>query len=184
MPRVILPLLVFGATAFAQHPRNSWRLKPFDQEAHLTYTLADAPLTDSERDQIYRIINPDAQEQREAIMSFRVGSIPLAPDGSQQILVRGTKDFCGATGNCSIWIFVRNAKLQLALATIGQFLSVENSFTKGLRNIAVGLHESATSHLFTEYRWDGLAYIQTDCYSAEYPIDGNRNRRPTIVGCR
>ncbi len=36
----------------AQHPHDSWKIKPFDLESHLTHTLADAPLTDSERAEI------------------------------------------------------------------------------------------------------------------------------------
>src|ERR1700733_5465843 len=103
MPRVILTILLCGSPAAAQYPRDSWKLKPFARETHLTHTLADAPLKSNEREQIYRVLDqnvndsfsdPDREEQRKAVMSFRVGIIALAQNGSQQILVRGTKDFC------------------------------------------------------------------------------------------
>ncbi len=118
-------------------------------------------------------------------MDFLVGSIALARNRSDEIVVRGTKEFCGATGNCSRWIFVRkNGQLRLALATIGQVLIARGSFNRGLRDIAVGLHGSAFIRQYTQYRWNGTGYKQADCYSTEYPIDRTPNQQPTIVGCR
>lgn len=176
-------LLLCGGSSTAQHPRDSWKLKPFDLESHLSHSLTDAPLSRSEREQIYSVL--DSVGDAETILSFQFGSIALANDGSQQILVRGTGPFCGATGNCSMWILVRKAgQLRLGLRTLGQLLIVRNSFTQGFRDIAVGLHNSAFIEQYTQYRWDGSAYSQTDCYSTEYPSDGNRHQRPAIVGCR
>lgn len=63
---------------------------------------------------------------------------------SQQTLVRGTSPFCGATGNRSLWIVVRQAaQLRLALGTEGQVLIVRNSTTRGFHDIAIGRHDSA-----------------------------------------
>jgi len=179
----------------AQHPRDDWKLKPFDLEARFTHSLANAPLTSAERDQIYRIVDSDVhnafsdaqrEEERKAIMNFRVGSVALARNGSKQILVRGTDSFCGATGNCSMWIFVRRAaQLRLALGTEGQLLIVRDSFTQGFRDIAIGLHDSAFVEQYTVYGWDRVGYKQVDCYSRITPIsDDTSPRRPFIEGCR
>jgi hypothetical protein len=185
--RTLLIVFLWTSALVAQHPRDSWKLKPFDLEAHLTHPLADAPLTTGERDQIYRAIESSGADSadRDAIMDFRVGAISLAKNGSEQILVRGTKYFCGATGNCSMWIFARQAgKLRLVLGTEGQGLIVQATFRRGFRDIAIVLHESATSHLFTDYRWDGVAYKPVDCYETQYPIEGDGPKEPTIVGCQ
>jgi hypothetical protein len=193
--RTLLVLVLCSRALMAQHPRDSWKLKPFDLEAHLTHTLADAALTSSERGQIYRILDQDftipsgtqreREEERKAIMSFRVGSIALALDGSQQLLVRATKDFCGATGNCSMWILVRKAgQLQLALGTEGQLLIVRNSSSRGFHDIAIGLHDSAFIEQYAEYRWDGTFYEQVDCYLRQYPATTDRPEQPAIIGCQ
>jgi len=194
MSRAIFFLLIFGNIAGAQPARDDWKVKPFDLEAHLTHTLADAPLTSIERDQIYRIVDEDVhdsfsdagrEEERKVVMSLLVGSIALARDGSQQILVRGTKDFCSPTGNCSLWILVRKAgQFRLALGTEGQVMIVRSSFARGFHDIAIGLHDSAFVEQYTVYGWDGTGYKQADCYSTEYPADADRPVRPEIVGCR
>lgn len=177
----------------AQRPRDDWKIKPLDLEALLNHSLADAPLMESERDQIYRIVDEDAHnsfsnaergEERKAIMSIRVGFIALSQDGSQQILVRGTRSFCGATGNCSMWIVVRQAaQLRLVLGNEGQRLIVRSSSTRGFRDIAIGLHDSAFEEQYTVFRWDGVQYKQADCYRTEYPATGDGKGRPAILGC-
>jgi hypothetical protein len=193
MMRTLLIVFLFTSALVAERPRDDWKLKPFDWESHLTHSLAEAPLTANERDQIYRIVDEDVHdsfgdaeraEERKAVMSFRVGSVALARNGSEQILVRGTGAFCGGTGNCSMWIFVRHdPELRLALGTEGQVLIVRNSFTQGFHDIAVGLHDSAFMMDYTVYRWDSFTYKQADCYAAIFPIDGGSSI-PAIKGCR
>jgi hypothetical protein len=191
----ILPIVFLCGTALmAQRPRNDWKIKPFDEESHLNHSLADAPLTSSDRDQINRILDEgvhdslsDAErvDERKAIMSFRVGSIALAGDGSQQILVRGTGSFCGASGNCSLWIVIRRAgQLRLALRTEGQRLIVRSDLSRGFREVTIGLHDSAFVEQYTVYHWDGVRYTQVDCYRMEYPAAADRPQRPVVAECR
>jgi hypothetical protein len=190
-----IPSIVFlcGSTLRAQRPRDDWKIRAFDEGSHLNHSLADAPLTGSDRKQ-YRILDEgihdsfsDAErgKERKAIMSFRVGSIALAGDGSQQILVRGTSSFCGATGNCSLWIVVRRAgQLRLALRTEGQLLIVRSSFSRGFHEVTIGVHDSAFVEQYTVYHWNGIQYSQVDCYRTEYPATADRPQRPVIAECR
>jgi hypothetical protein len=100
----------------AQHPRDSGKLKTL---AETSYTLADAPLNNSERAQLYRIVDnatiqfsvadADQDKQREVVMSSPVEFIVLARNGSKQILVRGPNSLCGHSGNCPLWIFLASA---------------------------------------------------------------------------
>jgi hypothetical protein len=167
----------------AQHPRDSWKLKPFDLETHLTHTLADAPLTSKEREQMRRSMN--GSDQPEPDTDFLVGSIALATDGGDETVVRGTKGFCSPTGNCSMWIFTRKGgQLQLALATIGQLLIVQDSVRRGFHNIAIGMHGSAFIEQYQDYRWNGSKYEKIDCYLREYSADADRSEQPAIVSCR
>jgi hypothetical protein len=195
---LILATLLFAAVAAGQHRRDSWKLKPVDLDARTNPTLADAPLTDTERARIFQAIEKeqgepssrsDREEQRQAIMNFLVAPISLAQDGSKQIVVRGSKDYCGATGNCSMWIFVvdfvrQGGGLRVALSAEGQILIVPKTFTLGFHDITIGLHDSATEELYGDFRWDGVSYRQVDCYLTQYPIDGPRPARPKIVSCK
>jgi hypothetical protein len=177
--------------------RDDWkqwetRSPTFDPEADLTHSLADAPLTSSERSQIYKVIDdtstPDSftdsqrEEEQKTVMSARVGFIGLAEDGSQQVLVKGPEspDFCGASGNCPIWIFIRRSgRLQLALGTGGQFLILRGAFSKGFHTLATGWHMGAGKEDFSVYRWNGTKYGEVDCYEAD--IDSNP---PLITDCK
>jgi hypothetical protein len=179
-----LPILVLCSSGLmGQHPRDGWKIKPLDFRSHLTHTVADAALTSDEQEQIRRSIN-SFSDQPVDDKDFLVGSIALARIRSDEIVVRGTKEFCGATGNCSIWIFVRKGgQLRLALATEGQVLIVQNSVSRGLHDMTIGLHDSAFVERYTAYRWNGSNYEQIDCYLTEYPIDSDRSEQPAIVGC-
>ncbi len=182
MSRLILTILLCASAATAQHPRDSWKIKPFDLQPQLSHSLVDAPLTSNEREQIRRSIK--RSNEPEADTDFLVGSIALARNGSDEIVVRGTKEFCGATGNCSMWIFVRkNGQLRLALATIGQLLIVQKSVSWGFHNIAIGMQGGAFMEQYKDFRWNGSNYEQINCYLTEYSIDADRSEQPAIKGC-
>lgn len=84
-----------------------------------------------------------------------------------------------------MWIVVRQAaQLRLALGTEGQRLIVPNSFTRGFRDIAIGLHDSAFVEQYTVYHWDGVQYRQVDCYRTEYPATAGDSERPVIAECQ
>ena len=78
------------------------------------HSLADAPLTTEARAQIYDVVDAglhgvfaNDQLEREAVLSARVDSIKLARRGPKQIFVRVSRRMCGATGNCEMFVFVR-----------------------------------------------------------------------------
>jgi len=55
---ICLLAVLCGGVAAAQSSRDDWKLRSsFDLDAHLTHSLADAPLTSKEREQIYRLID-------------------------------------------------------------------------------------------------------------------------------
>ena len=190
MSRVILTFLTYGSLAIAQPARDDWKAKRF-VTGELTRSLADAPLTARERAQIYRVVDnatnqyslpdPRKDKQREVVMSSPVGSIELALNGSKQVLVRGPDSFCGTTGNCPIWIFIRQGgQLRLALQSGTNGLIVRKTSSRGFHDLAAGWHWGAFDEQFRVYRWDGARYRQVDCYEANYP---QSDRNPIITAC-
>ena len=186
--------VVCGAAVPAQSSRYDWKQwSVLDLDKLLTYTLQDTPLTNSERQQIYKQIDneyvhdsfTDAQrdEEREAVMSARVGSIALADDGSQQVLVQGPRFFCGATGNCSYWVFIRqNGQLRLVLAAGGSLIRVRNASRHGFCDVATFWHLSAYDSESRVYHWDGSKYEQADCFISKLNRD-DPDKAPIIAGC-
>jgi len=188
-----VPAVLCAGFAAAQGSRDDWKYlrSSFDLEAHLTHSLADAPLAREEREQIYRLIDDktihdsftDQQqdEERKTVLSARVGSIGLADDGSQQVLVQGPAMFCGASGNCSLWIFTRHrGKLQLILAGGGSVLIVRKTSSHGFHDLATGWHMSAEEEAMAVYRWNGAKYEQVDCYSARFE---GASETPVFTDC-
>jgi hypothetical protein len=156
--------------------RDDWRYvgHGFDLEAHLTRSLRDAPLKEKDRQQIYRMIDDktihdsyaanERDEERRTVFSSRVGFVSLAEHDAYQMIVRGPQKFCGATGNCSIYIFVRHeGEWQLALETGGNTLIIEKSVSQGLHDIATYWHMNAAEGRIAVYRFKGRKYEQIDC---------------------
>jgi hypothetical protein len=174
----------------AQSSRDDWKQSSFDLEAHLDHTLANAPLASGERAQIYQVIENFAvtekqKEEPETLMSARVGSIQLADDGSQQILVQGPyAAFCGASGNCPMWIFTTSPKgqLSLALEMFGNAVILRGTSSHGFRDFATSSHFSAYEQYFSVYRWNGTKYGQIDCYKTTF--DSDNSNPPVIADCQ
>ncbi len=156
-----------------------------DLTRDLAYSLADAPLTAHERDQIYSLIEAkksvhesfeDSQrdEERRAILGVDVGWIALAAgkgqgekkDSARLILVRGPRLLCGAAhGNCPLWIFWvdRRGEVRLVFDGGGYELTTRETVSHGFRDIETSW--SMPGLITTEaYQWDGRRYREIDCY--------------------
>jgi hypothetical protein len=194
----LLGVVLCGAIAIAQLKRDSWKLAPFAVD--LTHSLADAPLSNSEREQIYRALDnkgmhesfTDQQREleRETVMRSRVGSIALARNGSEQVFVQGPPSMCGARTEC-IRIFVRqDGQLRLVFDSWGTGFSVQASYHNGYHDIGTGTIWSAGETEYRDYRWGGARYQQVDCYRVidpqadGTPRGGNTSGRPAIAECR
>jgi hypothetical protein len=197
LPIVSLILLIgwHWCAAYAQAPRGEWKDmdQSFDVEAHLTHSLANAELSAQERGDIYRLIDDKTvhdsftdnqrEDERQAVLSARVGFIRLADRGPSFLLVQGPRLFCGATGNCSLWIFARaHGQLRLVLTTGGGILILSKHSTRGFHDIATGWHMSAEEEGFSVYRWDGTQYAPADCYWAHFNSD-DPSLPPSIKNC-
>ncbi len=192
-PTICLLIVLSGGVAAGQNSRDDW--KPGSTchvNANLVYSLANAPLTTEERQQIYRLLDnetvhdsfTDAQrdEERETVMDARIGFIELAEGGGQQVLVQGPRLFCGASGNCRHLVFTRQReRLRLVLDAGGDFVLRKTS-SHGFHDVVTSWHMSAYEQLINVYRWDGTEYKQADCYSVNRDRD-NLDKPPMIAGC-
>lgn len=81
--RILLVAFLWTSALMEQHPRDSWKLRTF---AKTPYSLADAPLSSEEREQIYRAVDQEMRlsdtgagrdQERQEVMSSLVGGLRL-----------------------------------------------------------------------------------------------------------
>lgn len=173
---VVLIALASSGILVAQRARDEWRdMKQSLQGGSLDHSLGDAQLTIGDRKLIYeQVYDPaylfwgDREERRKTVLSSRMGAIALA-DGGEQIVVWGPNEYCGATGNCLIWIFARlGGKLRLVLRAHASTLVIKNHSTQGFHDVFTYQNMSGGEGFFRVFRWHGSEYREVDCYSAAY----------------
>jgi len=186
---------ICACAAWGQKPRDEWK-QPNSASllrSALAYSLANAPLSASERNQVYQVVDdktihdsftPDERDdERETVLSSPVGFVRLADAGPEQVLVRGPVRFCGASGNCSIWIFARESRgLRLILGAGGNSLFVSPASSRGFHDLATAWHNSGFEEGVVAYRWNGRTYAESDCYNVRFDVD-NRQKPPVIQDC-
>jgi hypothetical protein len=193
IPVMCLLMVLSGGVAVAQSSRDDWKPgSTYRVSAKLVYSLANAPLTTVERQQIYRLLDnetvhdsfTDAQrdQERETVMDARIGFIELAEGGGQQVLVQGPSLFCGASGNCRYLVFIRQReRLRPVLDAGGDFV-VRKTSSHGFHDVVTSWHMSAYEQLINVYHWNGTEYRGADCYSVNRDRD-NPDKPPMIAGC-
>lgn len=188
-------LLAAGASMMliAESLRDDWQHLRDDLNfySQLNHSLADMSLSARERAQIRGAIEHERdypgnqrEEMRKMILGSRAGAIKPTRGSGQLILVRGAEQFCGATGNCSFWLFIRQGgNDRLILSGEGQGLFEGKRFHHGLPDLVVTLHDSAFRTDVSVYSWNGRGYEQADCYFVTYDMT-DRSKEPAITGCK
>ena len=90
----------------------------------------------------------------------------LNGDRHDEFFVTG-KDlqFCGATGNCHLWVFgIRNGRVVQLLHSGGITIERQKSKRNGLQNLVVRFNGSSYPDSLFEYRFDGSRFRLARCY--------------------
>jgi hypothetical protein len=76
---------------------------------------------------------------------------------------------CGASGNCSHWVFQKTSVGYVTLVNglNGQKLYSKNSVSNGFKDLATEEHLSATKTALIVHKWNGRAYIPSECFTKE-----------------
>ena len=112
---------------------------------------------------------------------FEAKYIDLNNDGIKEIKIRGKfGNFCGATGNCSEWVFGRtgkSGKYKLLLDSGGEYFHIKKRLTNGYHDIYITTHDSASSSYHMIYKFSGKRYKESKCWFEEYSVNGERQVR-------
>jgi hypothetical protein len=103
-------------------------------------------------------------------------TVDLNNDGIDEVIVRGKNWLlCGATGNCSTWIYGKfGKKYKKLLDTGGETLEVKKKSKNGYKNIFVSVHDSCCSSYLQTYKFDGAKYKEGNCLFEDYGTTGER----------
>ena len=103
-------------------------------------------------------------------------SIDLNDDGIKEAVVRGKNWLlCGATGNCSTWIYGKfGNKYKKLLDTGGETLEVKRNSTNDYKNIFVRVHDSCCSAYLATYKFNGKKYKEASCLFEDHTPSGER----------
>lgn len=103
--------------------------------------------------------------------------VDLNNDKNKEAVVRGKSWLlCGATGNCSTWIYGKfGNKYKKLLDTGGEILEVKKISTNGYKNIFVSVHDSCCSSYLETYKYNGAKYKEGNCLFEDYGTTGKKH---------
>jgi hypothetical protein len=134
----------------------------------------------------YRQFKWKAQnELAKPIADASVATVRLGPLDEDDLIVTDQSG-CSPSGNCSILV-LRPVKsgYRVVLDGIGQRCTLKRARTKGLLNLELSMHGSATESTIKTYKFDGSRYFRAGCYNMIFAAsDGTELNRPRITPCR
>jgi hypothetical protein len=132
----------------------------------------------------------DIQSEKQllnAAADTRIELVDLDGDGKPEVIAQSWGDeTCGATGNCSFWIFKKTDRSYKTILNGGaQVFAVEETSTNGFRDVTLGLHDSATESELFPYRFSGDRYRKRGCFDANWAkeVGGPILKKPIITPC-
>ncbi len=113
--------------------------------------------------------------------SFEAFPVKLSSTGAAGVVVVGTSEsgFCGATGNCSFWVFMSTASGYRLVLDAGLAQSWRLVWSKNAQSadIQTQTHGSATETDYVLYRYSGTRYRPIRCWRELYAgLDGQGNK--------
>jgi hypothetical protein len=134
-------------------------------------TPKEAGISAADREQIISASadDPGSDWDRDRASDLRFRRLSPAGSDLDGILVRSAapRD-CGATGNCTVWLFRRiNEHLKLILSNaVADRVGVQTSTSHGLPTIVLSANQSAAASEVDVFEFDGQRYVRTQCYLA------------------
>jgi hypothetical protein len=171
-------------SATPQHFRWSERLA---HELDYKHTVGNAnDLTQSEKNSIIQsislqmVLDGDTEDMsgpmtakriRKFAESVRVEVVDLKGDGTRDVLAQAPWiPLCGATGNCSFWVFEFVGDRIRVILDLGRFgnghevVIVRPWSTNGYKDIVLGAHVSAGERALDVYQYRDGMYRRSACY--------------------
>lgn len=133
----------------------------------------------------YTTESPDCKDM------FEVKYVDLNLDRRPEILVRArTIQFCGAVGNCDLWVLDTTGKQYRVLLHADDYVDrsdmgeqVRPTKTHGYSDLLLKGHFSAGNTSFSTYKFDGKKYRESRCLYETYKYDEDNKPKWYFVKC-
>ena len=200
MKHTIIPIFLFGFTVvgLGQSPSPSetnerhfrWSQRNAHELDHSKTIRTSTELSPAEKASLIetiaaqiRVFKRDLEigserELRQVVAETRIKLIDLNNDGIAEVLAQayGLKEGCGATGNCSFWVFQKTAAgFKKLLDTRGkdgvggiEVITVNPNRTNGFSDLVLGAHDSASERTLLVYQYRNGQYGESECYKANW----------------
>lgn len=171
-------------------PHFRWSLRKAQDLYDKPSILRSTELTAEEKEalisEIANLIRPFMEDQgisserelRSLAAGTRVWLVDLDGDGIPEIVAHayGVKEGCGATGNCTLWVFKNTADGYKKLLDtrekdgIGgiEYVTVEDTRTNGFKDLVLASHVSVDEKALEVYRFRNERYRSESCYYAQW----------------
>jgi hypothetical protein len=204
---------ILAGFGFAQHSASSayhfrWSTRKAE-ELDFSATIRKSKLPVSDQQMLIKAISAlirpfkkenEIESERELHLlaaNTRIKLVDLNDDGIPEILAQANdyKAGCGATGNCSFWVFQKtSAGFRKILDTRGpdgiggiEVFTINPNRTEGYNELVLGSHDSATARTLLLYRFVHGRYRESGCYIASWiSTEGGKYRQlevPDIFPC-
>ena len=133
------------------------------------------------------------KEVRDIAAETRIAFVDLTGHGRHEVIAQagGEKSECSPTGNCPLWVLRRQPDGYHVILAAGsaQTFTIQPHRTKGLNDLVLSMHSSATDAMLTLYQFDGSIYRDVACYDENWEIadehgEPHHLKEPRITRCQ
>ena len=140
------------------------------------------------KDKDFREAAKDFYMQADCTEMLDVQKIDLNDDGQKEIVLWGQNgNLCGATGNCTLWIYEnKNGKYKLLLRAGAynaetRWFEVKKAKSGGYRNLLLKTHFSGYETTYAFYKYNNNKYVKGKCLIYSYFISEDE---PSVMTCK
>jgi hypothetical protein len=154
------------------------------QPVLVNQTANEAGIPAPELNRIVAVLesDPQADWERERVGELRFRRVSLSGSDNDSIIVRSiSRQDCGATGNCPVWVF-RGAAQELEPVLSDAWVDsvrLAETAERGVRDLVLSANKSAASSTITVFAFNGKSYVQKQCYTELSDSAGRKSIRRT-----
>lgn len=192
---VLAVSLAFGQRKSASHdPVSYWKNNPALELGPDDQLKVANELSEEQREALLRAVASTLRpamkelgltsegELLKTAAEARIKLVDLSAGPQREVIAQASDEAnCGATGNCSLWVFKRTAQgYVLILSEVAQDVTILPTSTNGFHDLMLGIHGSATEQELDLFRFVNGHYQRGACFDANWL---KRDGDPVVTPC-
>ncbi len=189
-------VLITAATVLFAADDFTWNWRKVERP---TETIGQARLSEEERAALSAALSAEIGPQlldlsaEEKEPDIRIKFLDLNGDHVPEVIARANSRFwCGASGNCTTWVFRKSGKTYESMLVTEEIdsyqgFTVAQQRSSGYMDLIFNQHESATRQTLFVFKFRDGKYRLSDCYSADWNAisdEAATAKEPRITPCQ